>query len=122
MAGSRSSWHAIARWLLIFRACLVCKQWCRTPPERRIERHHGKGVDFCREAWNLQRQGLAPNARAYVRLEEGSEAHVRIGRATDRLRRIESARRILLLLILLLAIAIVLEGAGLSVPAPLCCI
>ena len=74
---------------------------------------------FCPEAWYLQRRGVRQAATAEERLQSGIRAHRQIGRETDRVRGVESARFVLLLLVLLLALLLIAQFASLPpVPRP----
>jgi hypothetical protein len=74
---------------------------------------------FCPEAWYLQRRGARQSAPAEKRLDMGIRAHREIGRVTDRVLEVESARFVLRVVVLLLAVLLVAHFAGLtSIPHP----
>jgi hypothetical protein len=74
---------------------------------------------FCPEAWYLQRRGARQAAFAEKRLQIGIRAHRQIGRETDRVREVETARLVLLIVMLILAILLFVQFAGpTSVPHP----
>ena len=70
------------------------------------------GVNVCEEAWLLQRAGAVRGAEGGRRLEDGTLAHRRIGRQTDRVRRADRAQHILLLAIFALVILLVFGWVG----------
>jgi hypothetical protein len=69
---------------------------------------------FCEEAWLLQRAGAVRGAEGLRRLEEGTLAHRRIGRKTDRVRHTDRMQRIVLLAILVLMLVVALEWVGIA--------
>ena len=72
------------------------------------------GVNVCPEAWYLQRRHARQSAPAAKRLEMGIRAHRQIGRSTDRVLKVASARLVLRVVVLLPAILLVAQFAGLT--------
>jgi hypothetical protein len=70
---------------------------------------------FCPEAWYLRRHAVRPSPDAERRLECGARAHRRIGKATDHLRVVETARKVLLLGIVLVALVLAAHLAAVLV-------
>jgi hypothetical protein len=60
------------------------------------------GVNFCPEAWHLQRRGVARNRVGVQKLDQGSLAHREIGSRVDRVRGLEQMRRVVLLVMVAL--------------------
>ncbi|HEY1293771.1 MAG TPA: PD-(D/E)XK nuclease family protein [Chloroflexota bacterium] len=73
---------------------------------------------FCPRAWYLRRHAAPRSAEADRRLQAGTLAHRRIGRATDRVRRVDAARRALLMAIALAVLLLLVQLGGLSRLAP----
>jgi hypothetical protein len=61
---------------------------------------------FCPEAWYLHRHEAARSVVAKERLATGVQAHRRIGARTDRVRRIDMARRLLLAVMAILVVTL----------------
>ena len=57
------------------------------------------GVNFCPEAWHLQRRGVARNFGGALNLQQGSRAHRDIGSRVDRVRGLERMRQVVLLVV-----------------------
>jgi hypothetical protein len=71
------------------------------------------GVNFCPQAWFLQRCRLPVSAETEARRRAGSQTHRAIGRQTDLVRAASAAQTVLLLAIgaiLLLLAALALRG------------
>jgi hypothetical protein len=63
---------------------------------------------FCRQAWYLDRCGVAVDARAQRRRAQGVLAHRGIGRQVDHVRTLDGARRVALALLAGLVVALLL--------------
>ena len=72
---------------------------------------------FCPEAWYLHRHEAGRSAVAEEQLAMGVRAHRTIGRRTDRVQRIDMARRLLLAAMAILVVSLVAEVvAGVGFP------
>ena len=72
---------------------------------------------FCPEAWYLNRHQAGRSVVAKERLAMGVRAHRRIGERTDRVRRIDMARRLLLAVMAILVVSLVAQVlAGVASP------
>ncbi len=88
--------------------------WCRIENSRgrEIRLRHEAGrpsnaVYICRQAWYLERCGVAVTARAQRLRVKGAKAHQAIGRRTDEVRTIGRAQRVSGVLLAGLVIALV---------------
>ena len=63
---------------------------------------------FCRQAWYLDRCGVAVDARARRRRAQGALAHRSIGRQVDQVQTIDTVRRLALVLLAGLVLALLL--------------
>jgi hypothetical protein len=68
-------------------------------------------VNFCPEAWYLQRHGAARSTAAEQRLDAGTRAHQQIGRQTDHLR-LGRMRRVLLVTIVPVIAVLAAQAMG----------
>jgi hypothetical protein len=73
---------------------------------------------FCRQAWYLGRHAAARSVEAEQRRQAGTAAHRHIGRATDHVRQIETARRALVAVMAIVGLLLIMQLAGLSPVAP----
>ena len=71
---------------------------------------------YCPESWYLERFGVAPDRAAIRLLRDGSSAHKRIGRTTDRLASTELLRRTILIALIVVALTLLSQAVGVQLP------
>jgi hypothetical protein len=89
---------------MLMQWCSLAKDAASSTRSRKDASLDRTGVNFCPEAWYLQRRGTAPDVDAMERLRAGSLAQRRIRRATDRLVTTDAIRRGLLIGLIVVAL------------------